>query len=342
MRLSPLTSLAATIALTAGLLLAPITAQAKAKLVPRATCLSQCGPTIAAQCSKTLTLKNGTTKTKVKPACKAKLIRKCRHNQPVCSTTTTTTPTGPPPPAGTTCPAREPSTLPKQLNLTVPLADATTNSNGSDLDNGISGVSHNFPVIGGNTVKYCLSGCDGTTTTQCTGTGTTGDPASTLNGPTFGAPLPLLAGGVPVCVVSRYQDPTITSTYDLATGQGGGLIKLFSDVYLVQSSQEVCPRCVVPGGGGTLGDQGTCSATARTPGAKCTVQALDRVTQGAGDQNYTLSTSCIPTANLLQASLDIELPLTTEAVNTPGPLPCKSMGQTADDACSGADRKSVV
>jgi hypothetical protein len=133
--------------------------------------------------------------------------------------------------------------------------------------------------------------------------------------------LPLLAGGVPVCVVSRYQDPQITSTYDLATGRGSGLIKLFFDVYLVQSSQEVCPRCVVPGGGGSLGDQGTCSATATNPGAQCTVEGLDKVTQGAGNQNYTLSTSCTPTANLLQASLDIELPLTTEtATSPPGPL----------------------
>jgi len=241
---------------------------------------------------------------------------------------------------GITCPLREPSTLPNQLNLMVPLADPTTNSNGSDLDNGVSGLSHNFPVIGGNVVKYCLTGCDGTTTTQCTGTGTTGGPpgaaATSLNGPDFGAPLPLLTAGVPVCVVSRYQDPQITSTYDLATGQGSGLIKLFSDVYLVQSSQEVCPRCNVPGGGGTLGDKGTCSGTATTPGAACTVEALDKVTQGAGNQNYTLSTSCIPTPNLRQASLDIELPLTTEtATSPPGPLPCKSIGQTSDDACSG-------
>ena len=321
-------------ALTLTLALGAIAVQAKkAPLVPRATCLAQCGDMITGQCTKTL--HNG--KTKIKPACKAKLIRQCRHNKIVCATTGTTQPGGSStttttlPPGG--CPLREPATLPYQLNLMVPLADPTTNSNGSDLDNGISGVSHNFPVIGGNVVKYCLSGCDGTTTTQCTGSGTTGQ--GSLNGPDFGAPLPLLAGGVPVCVVSRYQNPTISNTYDLATGQGSGDIKLFSDVYLVQSSQEVCPRCVVSGGGGSLGNKGTCSATARTPGAPCTVEALDKVTQGAGNQNYTLSTSCIPTANLLQASLDIDLPLTTESVSTPGPLPCKSIGQTADDGCGG-------
>jgi hypothetical protein len=321
-------------ALTLTLALAANAVQAKTPLVARATCLAQCGGMITSQCTKTL--KNG--KTKIKPACKAKIIRQCRHNKLVCPTVSSSTTTTTLPPGG--CPQREPATLPYQLNLMVPVADPTTNSNGSDLDNGTSGLSHNFPVIGGNVVKYCLSGCDGTTTTQCTGTGTTGGPAgaakNTLNGPDFGAPLPLLAAGVPVCVVSRYQDPQITSTYDLATGQGSGLIKLFSDVYLVQSSQEVCPRCLVPGGGGTLGDKGTCSGTATTPGVACTVEALDKVTQGAGNQNYTLSTSCIPTANLRQASLDIELPLTTEtATSAPGPLPCKSLGQTSDDACGG-------
>jgi hypothetical protein len=35
----------------------------------------------------------------------------------------------------------------------------------------------------------------------------------------------------------------------------------------------------------------------------------------------------------LQASLDIELPLTTETATSAGPLPCKSIGQTSDDAC---------
>src|SRR6516162_10577711 len=99
-------------ALTLTLALGAIAVQAKkAPLVPRATCLAQCGDMITGQCTKTL--HNG--KTKIKPACKAKLIRQCRHNKIVCATTGTTQPGGSStttttlPPGG--CPLREPATL---------------------------------------------------------------------------------------------------------------------------------------------------------------------------------------------------------------------------------------
>src|SRR5262249_57458209 len=82
-------------------------------------------------------------------------------------------------PAGTgpsivSCPKRESPGLPSQITLTVPTADRAHPElgNGSDLDNGWTGTSHNFPVIGGSSLKYCLSGCDGTSTFECTGTPT--------------------------------------------------------------------------------------------------------------------------------------------------------------------------
>src|SRR5262245_62059097 len=122
---------------------------------------------------------------------------------------------------GTVCaPRSDGANLPNQITLQVP-------STGSDLDNGWTGSSHNFPIIQGSTLKYCLSNCDGTSDTLCDGSGTTGD--NSLNGPTFGAPLPLLASGVPVCVINRYQAPTISSTFDLASGVGSGQINLFSE-----------------------------------------------------------------------------------------------------------------
>src|SRR5262249_13861748 len=112
-----------------------------------------------------------------------------------CAGPTTTTTTSPPPITSTTsttttpttllppCPLRESPGLPSQITLTVP-------ATGSDLDNGWTGTSHNFPIINGTTLRYCLSGCDGKTTFDCTGTGATG--AGSINGATFGAPLPLL------------------------------------------------------------------------------------------------------------------------------------------------------
>jgi hypothetical protein len=239
------------------------------------------------------------------------------------------------PPGGTgSCPLRaEDPTFPAQVTLTVP-------ETGSDLDNGWTGSSHNFPVIFGSSLRYCLSNCDGTSDRICDGSGQTGD--GSLNGPTFGAPLPLLAANVPVCVINRFQEPVITNIYDLASGQGQGNVNLFSDVYLTNNPTEVCPRCNVTGAGATLersllNRPGRCSDTARAAGQDCRVEGLVRVAQGAGNQNYLLSGACIPTQGLLTATLDIRLPLTTGTVSRQGPLPCPDSAgpQTQDDQCGG-------
>jgi hypothetical protein len=228
-------------------------------------------------------------------------------------------------------PRTDDPSLPNQITLQVP-------STGSDLDNGWTGTSHNFPVIQGSTLKYCLSNCDGTSDTLCDGSGETGD--GTLNGPTFGAPLPLLAAGIPVCVVNRYQTSPLTNTFDLATGVGSGDVNLFSDVYLTSNPSEVCPRCnpTVPNADPTqqIGKQGKCSATARAVGSDCTIEGQVNVALGAGQTQYFLSSACIPAASQNQATLDIRLPLTTgQAPPLVGPLPCPDSAgpQTLDDSC---------
>jgi len=234
---------------------------------------------------------------------------------------------------GAVCPPRtDGASLPNQITLQVP-------STGSDLDNGWTGSSHNFPIIQGSTLKYCLSNCDGTSDTLCDGSGTTGD--GSLNGPTFGAPLPLLASGVPVCVINRYQAQTVTSTFDLASGVGSSQINLFSDVYLTNNPGEVCPRCNPDTPTNTpeeqIGKRGKCSTTARAGvGTACTIEGQVKVTLGAGNQQYFLSSACIPSQSQNTASLDIRLPLTTgEAPPLVGPLPCPDSAgpQTSDDAC---------
>jgi len=278
---------------------------AQAKLLPRAQCLSACGGAITATCTKTL--KNG--KTRIKPPCKARIIRQCRHNKPVCvlTSTTTTVPPG------------------RTLTLTVP-------PTGSDLDNGWTGISHNFPIINGSSIQYTLSCPDGV---NCTGTGTTGP--GTFNGTTFGAPLPLLAANTPVCVVNRFQDPMLTGTFNLTTGDAGvsspNLVKLFSDVYLRTTFPEVCPKCVIAGGGGDLGSTGKCSSTSKTPGANCTVNGKVVV---AGQGLYLLSSDCVPLGDSPPTTLDIQLPLTTgQAPPIVGPVPCRDATgpQTQDDNC---------
>jgi hypothetical protein len=286
----------------------------QAKLLSRATCVSQCAATISATCTKTL--KSG--KTKIKPPCKARLIRQCRHNKPVCTTsTTTTTLPGTPPPTGGQ----------KTLKLTVP-------PTGSGLDNGWTGISHNFPIINGSSIQYTLSCPDNV---NCTGTGVTG--AGTPNGTTFGAPLPLLAANTPVCVVNNFQDTMLTGTFNLTTGDAGvsspNLVKLFSDVYLRTTFPEVCPKCVIAGGGGDLGSTGKCSSTAKQPGANCTVNGKVVV---AGQGLYLLSSDCAPLGDSPPTRLDIQLPLTTgTAPALKGPMPCPDSAgpQTQDDNCTG-------
>ena len=244
----------------------------------------------------------------------------------------------PPPPPGCT---REAPGLPAQLTLTVPVA-TSTKGNGSDLDNGWTGTSHNFPVVGGSSLKYCLTGCDGTTTFDCTATGTTaaGSDPHPLNGATFGAPLPLLAANVPVCVVNRFQDGTLTGTYNVQTGAGGSadhpnVVRLFSDVYLRSTFPEVCPRCTPTVAGGGIGSAGKCSGTAKDPGADCIVDGQVTV---AGKGDYLLSSACTPQGDSggPNGTLDIELPFSTGASGTiVGPLPCRDSSglQTQDDGC---------
>jgi hypothetical protein len=237
------------------------------------------------------------------------------------------------PPQGTAvCPSR--GGLPSQITLTVP-------ATGSDLDNGWTGLSHNFPIVNGSQLRYCLNGCDGTSTFDCTGTGATG--ANSLNGATFGAPLPLLAAGTPVCVVNRYMpNETLQGSFNLQTGvfgtttPNGNLVSLFSDVYLRTTFPEVCPRCTIPGGGGDIGSVGKCSATSKTPGADCRVDGKVVV---AGQGLYLLSSACVPLGDSTPTSLDIELPLTTgTAKEIVGSKPCPDSAgpQTQDDNCNGA------
>lgn len=238
------------------------------------------------------------------------------------TTTTTTTTTGP----AAVCPARTDPALPRQVTFTVP-------ASGGDLDNGWAGTFHNLPFVAGATLNYCLDNCDGAADTLCDGVGDT----ASVNTAALGAPLPLLAANVPVCVVMRFQDATLRAVYDLATGHASADLGLFSDVYLTNNPTEVCPRCIVSGGGG-LGSDGTCSGTARTPGAACVVDGEITITGGVGDPHYLLSSTCTPVQSQLAATNDLELALTTGPSSVSGSMPCPDLAgaQSSDDACGAA------
>jgi hypothetical protein len=220
------------------------------------------------------------------------------------------------------CPSRQ--GLPSQITLTVP-------QEGTDLDNGWSGTSHNFPVIFGSQLKYCPSGCDTSSNPVCQLSGPTGP--DSLNGETFGAPLPLFTTGVPVCVVNRYKDPTNTGTFNLQDGTGDGPVNLFSDVFLrTGQDTQVCPRCnnAVAFGEGALNTAGKCDATSAAPGDDCIIDGLGTVARGTTTDEYKLSSQCRP-AGAPTATLDIPLNLTTATRTLAGDKPCP--GQTGNNTC---------
>jgi len=224
---------------------------------------------------------------------------KCTPN-PSCvpsgSTTTTTIPTG------VSCSAN-PAGGPNEVDLVV----ATSST---DLDNGWTGVSHNFPVVGNSTLKACLTTCGPDGTPPCQMSGVVG--AGTPNGATFGAPLPLLAANVPVCVVNQWNgSPNGIGTIDPITGDSSYQINLTSKVYLTTATQ-VCPRC----------NNGKCDSGPQQ-GKTCTTDATLVVAQSLGpNKSYNLSRDCPPDPGALAAPLDIRLPITTGTETKTGPKPC--------------------
>ncbi len=216
---------------------------------------------------------------------------------------------------------------PRQLNMVV-------NGNGADLDNGMSGQSHNFPVPVGTTLKWCLSECDGTDP-ECLAEGSTGP--NSLNEETFGPPLPLFSAGVPVCVKNDYAEASIRGTANVDTGefvaaQNGTEtpVYLFSRVFQ-GSSTLVCPRC----------NNGRCQGGSRN-GQNCTIDGTVVVNNppAVSNDTYNLSNDCPPGGAGFSAlgTLDIFLDLTTGTTtleaNAAGSFPCP--GQTQHDECQGS------
>lgn len=220
-----------------------------------------------------------------------------------------------------TCPANS-AGGPNRLKLTI-------GPSGTDLDNGWTGSSHNFILVPNGVVDGCLTECDSASDPECTFNAAIGE--GTRNGVSFGAPLPLLASNVPVCVVSDWAQP-VDGTANEATGDVSINVHLTSHVYLTDTTQ-VCPQC----------RNNTCQGGARN-GQSCTEDARVPVFISQGNiEEYRLSASCIP-SGAPAASLAINfVPLTTgTAAPLVGPIPCTNqpgeppgVGEQPD-ACGGS------
>ena len=198
----------------------------------------------------------------------------------------------PPPP--TPCP-ENPAGGPSEETLVI---------RGGDLDSGWTGTSFNFPIARGVEVSLCLADCDLANDSVCAVDGITG-PGS-ANGETLGPPLPLVAGGVAVCVVNRFAPTGISGSLDLATGAGEASVDLLADVHITDRGRE-CPRC----------ESGTCDSGANK-NRPCVVHGEVEVAESfATNKLFKLSRDCPPAAAQRIATLEVPLRLTTDTAGTP-------------------------
>ncbi len=177
---------------------------------------------------------------------------------------------------------------------------------GPDLDLGWTGRAHNLLIPGATTLQVCLEDCDASADPVCATRILTG--AGTANGVFFGPPLPILAGGVPICLVREYEAPVFTGgTADLATGALEATIGLRARTFLTDAEQ-ICPRCQEGRCQGGANDGGACTVDVTLPGP------------GADGARYELSRDCLPSEAALAATTSLTVPLTT-ATSTLAPLP---------------------
>jgi hypothetical protein len=208
---------------------------------------------------------------------------------------------------------------------------------GADLDTGWTGTSHDFSVQAGAVLAGEIGACDGQTDTVCTffanvGSHCSGDASRSCTESTqcavgqscvintYGAPLPLSSGGVPVCVVNRFAADA-TGTYDTATGSSEIVVLLNSLVHLSANVSQPCPICDCGDADPQtcqLGESGTCSDN---PLESCIVE-------GTGPFGPT-SNDCPPNpaSNVSGSGLVIPFdPLTSGTTSFASNQPCDGAG----------------
>ena len=186
----------------------------------------------------------------------------------------------------------------------------TTIVEGADLDSGWTGVGHNSGVVIGAAIYGCLQGCDTSTNPVCTGTGPTG--LGSLNGKTYGPPLPLLAADVATCVINEFTEDITIREANLQTGEVEMRVKLNSIVHLTGDKNHPCPTC----SGATIGATGKCQGLTPKLGASCT-------TDGSTVNFGNTSSDCPPFAADNAGELEIVLdPITSGTVERVATEPC--------------------
>ena len=247
---------------------------------------------------------------------------------------------------------------------------------GSTLDLGWTGVAHEQQLAAGPTIDFlilrrctdsqascatnsdcandeCVPTCDCTSDMTCeiqgpvqqrrcarvlTACETSDDcPPNTPCVAPFGPPLPISAGGAPICVTSHFDGP-LTGTLDVATGASSISSALVWRAHLGITLDRPCPQCGAPAESPEIGDSFTCSG-GQKPGQTCRV---DAVTPLYGGTSYDCAPSLADSTT--GAGLSIRLDeLTTGTTTRTAQLPCAGFGfpNPLEEASRCTDSTSV-
>ncbi|HEY2389500.1 MAG TPA: hypothetical protein VGK30_21300 [Candidatus Binatia bacterium] len=185
----------------------------------------------------------------------------------------------------------------------------------STIDIGWTGIAHHQPWAAEQPIELGLAcGADGECSVQ-------GGAADAI----FGAPVPLSAGGVPACIVSRLREP-LSGHVGATSGCGELRLALRSTVYTGIELGRPCPVCV---GDRTPNDgraDGRC-AGGESAGKPCDANAVSKLFGAT-------SNACLPPSTAGIGSLTIDLaPLTTGSVHLTADAACKTRRPGMADHC---------
>jgi hypothetical protein len=214
----------------------------------------------------------------------------------------------------------DPTDLQTEVSLAEvsPICDAGavtfTAKPGSMIDTGWTGIYHRQDLPHDAALALPLT-CD-------PGTGSCAIAGDALPDTTVGPPVPLSAGGVPICVLSTFRE-TPTGSYDCGTGCSELTLPLLVRTFLDPEVASPCPTCV---GDLTPNDgvkSGTCNGGS-TPGASCDVGGITDRFAATGVDAASTSNDCLPTGSSVgELAIDLS-PLTTGTTSLTASFDCRS------------------
>jgi hypothetical protein len=152
------------------------------------------------------------------------------------------------------------------------------------VDAGWSGNAHDLQILEGAGFVADLTACDGSDT-LC-------DLDAAVAGTRFGAPSPISAGGVAVCLPIEFASD-VRGSLDRASGDVNMSTTMLIGVSPGLGVDQPCPACVPADGDPELGESGTCDG-GPGHGAPCVVEAL--ADPGFGAKRGSSNACALPVA----------------------------------------------